>query len=429
MRIKIKFSPHDDQKLFLENRKRFNVLPCGRRWGKSTLARYLLNDAMIVQRGIGFYYTPTSARYLDLWKRLSQEYYPLVNKGVVKVNSSRKELSRSPLNYVKMWSMEDRTSGRGSEVDTAIVDEAAFAAELEYHLNNIILATLIDRRGCLYIMSTPSGTNNYFYDLSRKHLTDENWHTHHAPTYKNPFIDRTELKLIQNSLPTVVYEQEYEAKFVDLDEDLFFYEHQKIIVEPTEINPYYPLWISFDFNVNPCTAVIGQKVDASYSNGGGCYIHDVIQVKGTTRELCKILKTETNYLNHPAGIKVTGDRTGMNYGTATDILVNNFEVIKNELLITQAQFVNIVGSNQHYHVSRNTCNSLMFNEVFYIDDKYGSELVNEITIAKVDDRGKLLKDRSYFKMDRVDAMRYLVYAWFPDGVPDITKFCQYLLTG
>lgn len=371
------------------------------------------------------YFAPNTGRFTNIWDKLNNTLADLAKQGFLTINNSKHEIKmREGANrgYCRFWSLEDREAGRSEYYDWVIIDEAAFAPHLEYTWMHAIRATLVDTQGCALIMSTPHGTDNFFYELSLK--KGDEWYYHHAPTSSNTYISEAELESIKADMPDIVYAIEYDAKFIDLSINDFFYSRGSIVTAPTEIKPEYPLWFSFDFNVNPCSVLISQKIDTHLSLGGGCYFHDELQVQGTTRELCKFLKA-TAYYEHPSGFLITGDAAGRGTDTTADVLHNNYDIIMDLLEVSEHQLINTRGTNALHEWSRNVCNTAFHNQ-FVTMNASMKILPDEIRKAQPTANGKLKKDRDKFKMDMVDAMRYQMNAWFPEGIPDIRNYKQLL---
>jgi len=184
-----------------------------------------------------------------------------------------------------------------------------------------------------------------------------------------------------------------------------------------------PILISFDFNINPTTAVLMQKIP-----GKGIFILDCIQVKGGTEVLCEELEWT---IYHPSGIEVTGDYSGNSGSTTAGLLPGgvyntDFEIIKKVLRLGTFQLINTMRVNPKHEHSRRVCNYLLEKCPVYFNPK-AKALIYDIQIGQATDQGKLRKDRDQFKMDAMDAWRYGVNAMFPNGLQDIVKFVENLL--
>lgn len=290
------------------------------------------------------------------------------------------------------------------------------------------MPTLADYGGDAFLFSTPKGTHGYWHDLCTK--DSPNWKNFHATTYDNPFIPKSEIDLQRDELPALVFAQEFLAEFVNFIEQLFFYEFNKNrhTVTGTKLDHRYPLWISFDFNTNPCTAIIGQKID-----GIGLIVHKEYQVNGGTFPLCQKLK---KYREMGYDLRITGDRSGSSSHSSQRFiggnLQNDYGIISQELgisLLNRRAWIGTKTRNLEHSISHGICNSVLSMVPVMIDKDNCPNLVKELEKAmpKPDKEGKikLFKDRSKgHEMDAVDAYRYLNHALFEYGYKDISIFAK-----
>ena len=94
-------------------------------------------------------------------------------------------------------------------------------------------------------------------------------------------------------------------------------------------NPDLPVWLSFDFNVQPFCACTVWQVQPS---GKALWLVDEITLKSprnTTRYVCQEFKKR--YPNHTAGVFVTGDPNGKKDDTRSEKGYNDYTIISNEL--------------------------------------------------------------------------------------------------
>lgn len=191
-----------------------------------------------------------------------------------------------------------------------------------------------------------------------------------------------------------------------------------------------PIWLSFDFNVEPTTVVYGQKIDFI-----GCFVLGCIQTeprKGGTERLCDTL-VERGFLEHPGGLLVTGDNSGHSRATSQKVVAygdfnTDFNIIKEKLNLTSYELINTRTANTSYVLSRGVCNSVLKNCNFKMNREGCEVLATDLDIAEMDENMKLKKNRETFKMDACDAFRYLVNAWFRGANPQkkIVEFAESL---
>ena len=209
---------HPGQVRVLEDARRYNVLACGRRWGKTTLLEDLAVNAALDGQRVGWF-APTYALLEEAYGRMRRTL------GKVVVSAAQSPHPRLELytgGVVEFWTLDDPyKAGRGRAYHLAIVDEAAFAKRLDVAWEESIGPTLTDFRGIAWFASTPRG-RNYFFELwARGQSGDPDWASWQMPTSTNPHISAEELEARRRSMPELAWRQEYEAEFVDAEGGVF----------------------------------------------------------------------------------------------------------------------------------------------------------------------------------------------------------------
>lgn len=195
----------------------------------------------------------------------------------------------------------------------------------------------------------------------------------------------------------------------------FFYafsisEHELPVYEPNE---HIPLVISFDFNKNPMTCLVGQSIDIST-----LVIFDEIKVPdGSTPEICeKLLSKYPLWINN---IDVTGDATGRNRSPLIRGGTNHYMIIKKMLNVRDRQL--LVRSQNISHInSRILCNSVMQNARFFVTSNC-KETIADLVYTQVDDQGELIKTAQEGR-HFADNVRYLIDCRFPDFIERPKKY-------
>ena len=194
-------TPHINQQKILECDKRFRVVMCGRRFGKSELSQIL--SVTYAVKGLSVaYITPTYGLAKVFFAKLTESLELPKNKSDLKID------------FPNGWQVEFFTGERldnlrGRKFHLVIIDEASFIPELESGWQNSIRPTLTDYKGKAIFLSTPRG-KNYFYSLFMK-AGENDWASFKFTSYDNPHIDPMEIDEARMQLPNVVFEQEYMA--------------------------------------------------------------------------------------------------------------------------------------------------------------------------------------------------------------------------
>ena len=215
----------------LSEQKRFNVLCCGRRWGKSKLAINLIGECAM-DGYPSAYFAPTYKLLEGTFKELLQRLEPAIKK---KHDNQFIELKTG--GQIDFWSMENQLAGRSRKYKRAIVDEAAFNRNLWTTWTEAIRPTLTDLKGDAWFMSTPKGKNDFYKLFMRGQTNEPNWMSWQMPTSTNPHIDMSEIEDARHDLPELAFSQEYLAEFNENVANPFGFNFIKMCTMPQSMEP------------------------------------------------------------------------------------------------------------------------------------------------------------------------------------------------
>jgi PBSX family phage terminase large subunit len=204
---------------------------------------------------------------------------------------------------------------------------------------------------------------------------------------------------------------------VKSDKFLYAFSNEKHTTESYTPNPHLPILVSFDFNVNPMTCIVGQQV------GDSLIIFDEMKLNnGSTEELSEMVKAK--YIRWLYQIDITGDATGRNREKATRGNINQYMVIQ-EILELQDRDIKVRSKNAELKDSRVLCNSVLQHAEVKItkncvgtinDAVYAAIKINPMTkkmdVIKTEEEG-----RHFF-----DNFRYSIDAVFPDFITNPKKY-------
>jgi len=208
---------HPEQQRIVDEASRFNVLACGRRFGKTMLGVDLLVDKAIDGGMVGWF-SPTYRMLNEVWKAIHETTRPLHSR--VSLQEHRIELITDGV--IDCWSLDAYDSVRGRKYHRVIIDEAAMVPDLGDAWQAAIRPTLTDYRGDAFFLSTPKGIN-FFHECYSRGIdqTQDEWQAWHAPTTANPYIDPAEVEAARVELPEQVFRQEYLAEFLQNEGAVF----------------------------------------------------------------------------------------------------------------------------------------------------------------------------------------------------------------
>lgn len=211
---------HDGQVNIFHERDRYNVVRCGRRWGKTKQMVTMGANAAAKGRLVGLF-TPEHKQLDEPYDELTDILSPIKKsfdrtKGKIRTTTKGK---------IDLWTLNDNElAGRGREYDLVMIDEGAFTknGQMMKIWEKSIKPTLLTRRGSAWVFSTPNGISedNFFYQIC--HDPKYGFKEHYAPTSSNPYVPLDELELELQRAHPLVFKQEFLAEFVDWSGVAFF---------------------------------------------------------------------------------------------------------------------------------------------------------------------------------------------------------------
>ena len=211
MKIVIPYKPRKHQKAVHNNLKRFNVLVCHRRFGKTVLCiNEILKKAMqnTLPRPRYYYLAPT----YSMAKRTAWDYLKEYTGVLPNVQYHETELRADLPNgaRIQLLGCERPDSLRGLYIDGVILDEVAQMPPRLW--TEIIRPALSDREGWMVAIGTPQG-HNAFFDLYDYANHQEGWYAETFKSSETGIISDLELNEAKHLMPEEVYEAEFECSF------------------------------------------------------------------------------------------------------------------------------------------------------------------------------------------------------------------------
>jgi len=398
---------HPKQDYIVNTAKRFNVLKCGRRFGKTSLAEELVIDPALDGFPVA-YFAPT---YKDL-----AEFWRIVKRTVSGVTESKdeqlKQIRLITGGVIDMWSLEDPDSGRGRKYKRVVIDECEKAKKLEDAWKGNIRALLTDFQGDAWFLSTPKFGQTYFKELYELKFNDKfkhEWQSWTFSTYDNPFMSKDEIDAAKKTLDDIYFRCEYLAEDVDLKglRWAFAYDKDKHSANVT-LDRNNIVYLSFDFNRNPITCAVIQHYDGK--------IKVVEQIKLDNSDIYKLCDYIQAMYNGCQFI-VTGDATGKNSSALVADNLNYYKVIMSKLRLTIKQ-MQIPSVNPKIEENQVLVNSILANYIVEIDSEKGASLHYDLTNVKVGADGKIEKSNRNDETQQADALDCFRYfcntfmSWF-----------------
>lgn len=382
---------HINQELIINTAKRFNVLKCGRRFGKTLLAEELIIEPALDGFPVA-YYCPTYKDLNDFWITIVS----ILKDIIANKNEQIKQIRLLTGGIIDMWSLDEPDSGRGRKYKRVVIDECEKAKKLKEAWNATIRATLTDYKGDCWFLSTPKFGKTYFKELvERKNIPkyEHEWMSWTFSTYDNPHMDSDEIDSAKNTLDPLFFACEYLAEDVTVGAMLWAYaydsnKHLGIF----DLDPNKPVCLSFDFNKNPMCCSVFQHNDFNQLR-----IYETIKIPNSDiYQMCEYIKV--NYGNKL--FIVTGDASGNNLSAMVKDNLNYYRIIQSELNLSRNQLI-VPSVNPSIDENRVLFNSILSRGDFMAHKEKTKALQFDL------DNAQVLPDGTLKKMDRNDPTQQL----------------------
>jgi hypothetical protein len=320
--------PHPVHERLKRSKKRFCVVPAGRRSGKTELAKRKLVRAALMCMGYAdanfFAGAPTRDQAKAIWWNDLKAMTPPSMIDDIRESDLSIRLITGTTTFVVGMDKPARIEGR--PWNGGVLDEYANMKPGAWGEN--VRPALSDRKGWCWLIGVPEGRNHY-YKLNQYALSgvDPEWESF---TWKSAdIIDSKEVEAARRQLDELVFQQEYEASFVNFVGRIY-YTFLQDNQRPLRYDPLKELGFCFDFNVDPGVAVVVQEqrmpgqFERDYETGvqlldepvfgTGCIGEVYIPQNSNTPAVCnKLIK---DWGDHQGMIRCYGDATGGARGTA-----------------------------------------------------------------------------------------------------------------
>jgi len=442
---------HPTQVALWRSRHRFNIVPAGRRSGKTEIVgkrkqvlRFMLCHDKRFPQFHSKYEDPKyfiGAPTRDQVKRIYwQDVKSLVPVGFLAKPPNESNLVLTGKNGAELHllGLDKPERIEGSPWDWGVVDEIGNVKKNAWQAN--IRPALSDRKGGCDFIGVPEGRNHY-YEMWSKARADKtgDWGAYHW--ISADILDESEIAAAKADLDELVYLQEYEASFVNFTGQCYYNFDETIHCGAFKqfYNPKKPISFHFDFNVAPGVAVIAQEMGADvFKVAPGKTItvaigEVYIPRNSTTPRVCqKLIK---DWGRHQSNIICYGDATGGAKGSAK-VRGSDWDLIKQELMpyIGDRLYFKVPKANPQERQRVNSVNSRLKSATgdvkLMIDGKECPHLVKDLEGVTVIEggAGEIDKKADPNLTHISDAFGYYIHREFPVfqywGADDIQQAMQ-----
>jgi hypothetical protein len=380
-----------NQDRVLQTAARFNVLKCGRRFGKSTLSIYNTTKALMDGKTCA-YFAPTYKDASEWWNEIVTRLHSII----VHKDATVKQIRTLTGGKLDVWSFDNPDSGRGRKYHLVQIDECEKGGNFEKAWKQSIRPTLTDFQGSAWFYSTPQFGKTFFKELFGYSEKLPDWKSWRFTTYDNPYILASEVDAAKMELDPLTFACEYLAEDVDLSHKPFAYCFDKTRhIRPVAYDQGHYLHLSFDFNVDPITCVASQFVAGEIR-----FIKEFRLSNSNIYELCDRI----NIAFPGAALLVTGDASGQARSALTQGNLNYYSVIREKLRLNSGQ-LKVPAVNPAISDSQVLCNSILANHAVCFDPSM-TYTIDDMLYVEMTDTGDIDKSKDKHRSHLLDAVRY-----------------------
>ena len=262
MKIQIPYTPRKHQAFIHQelDKHRYAVLCCHRRFGKTVMVlNHLIRSALQNKN-----HNPRLAYIAPTYKQaksIAWDYLKFYTKNIPGTKWNESELRCDLINgaRITLLSSENFDSIRGIYLDICAIDEVAQVSQ--GLIDEVIVPALSDRKGKLFLIGTPKGMNNIFYDYYQKAQADPKWFLFKAKASETKIVDEEELGNALTVMGKAKYDQEFECSFLGNLENSIFGDlvqelDDKGSIGAVPYDPSLPVNTAWDIGYNDSTSII-----------------------------------------------------------------------------------------------------------------------------------------------------------------------------
>jgi hypothetical protein len=268
---------HWEQQRLVASLARYNIVPAGRRSGKTELVgkRKLVLKALLSHRkDLPLFYRPypdprmfAAAPTRDQVKRIYwNDLKAMIPNRYIMGKPNESQLMIPLVNGCEIWclGMDKPERAEGVPWDYGVLDEYGnmHARVWPEHLR----ASLSDRQGSCDFIGVPEGRNHY-YDMYKDAKARALWAKEHgkAPEmdaftwFSADILPAAEIAAARRDLDELTFRQEYEASFINFSGQAYWAFNENLHCHRLQYHDGRPIEFMFDFNIEPGTATVMQE--------------------------------------------------------------------------------------------------------------------------------------------------------------------------
>jgi len=295
---------------------------------------------------------------------------------------------------------------RGLEINGAGFDEINECQEDTFNVVNsrvFSYSHLIPNQPKPIVLATCNPSTGWvkekFYDRWKDDTLPSNWAYIPSKITDNPYIPESAIEELRATTTSLIFERMVNGDWeVRENENLFAYafEPTRNISKEAVYQEGLPVYLSFDFNVNPATCAVFQHTSD--------FIYQIDEIRLSDSSIYSVTNLIKNKEYFKSQIYVTGDASGWAREKSTSNLDSMYTIIKRELNLPLTA-IKTPRANPSHKKSRE-----LYNSIF---EKHKLCIINPKCIHSIKDNlnVKVLEDNTIDKSDsklthNLDCQRY-----------------------
>lgn len=255
--IRVRLRPLQSKAIKALDERRFGVLICHRRFGKTVLAisRLVRNACNGNSTYRGAYIAPTYRQAKDVsWDYLKK----LAKAAEAKINESELRVDFPHGARIKLYGAENPDSLRGLDICDVVFDEVAQMPLSTW--SEIVQPMILAKKGTALFMGTPKGKNALWQIWDDAQRDDANWVTQMYKASETGILTDEDLKLARQGMSESQYEQEFECSFSAAVQGAYYAKQLEELDQLGRItgvpyDPAVPVTTAWDLGFSDSTAI------------------------------------------------------------------------------------------------------------------------------------------------------------------------------
>lgn len=257
MDIRVRLRPLQSKAIKALDSRRFGVLICHRRFGKTVLAisRLVRNACNGNSTYRGAYIAPTYRQAKDVsWDYLKK----LAKAADAKINESELRVDFPHGARIKLYGAENPDSLRGLDICDVVFDEVAQMPLSTW--TEIVQPMILAKKGVALFMGTPKGKNALWEIWDQAGVDESNWVRQMYKASETGILTDEDLKLARQGMSESQYEQEFECSFSAAVQGAYYAKQLEELEQLGRItgvpyDPAVPVTTAWDLGFSDSTAI------------------------------------------------------------------------------------------------------------------------------------------------------------------------------